>query len=69
MLFRSGPASDKHAGGWKQEDYRKDFHRFLRVAGGFLTAEVDRPKGRPTLTLRMHDVDGGVLFEDKLPAQ
>jgi alkaline phosphatase D len=66
--YGCGPASDKHAGGWKQEDYRKDYHRFLRVAGGFLSAEVDRPDGKATLTIRHHDVDGAVQFEDKLSA-
>ena len=38
--FSVGPASDRHAGGWKQEDYRPEIHRFLRVAGGYLEIEL-----------------------------
>lgn len=29
---------------------------------------VERPNGTPTLTLRHHDVEGKVLFEDRLSA-
>ena len=64
-----GPASDKHAGGWKQSDFREDYHRFLKVAGGFLSATVERDSGTPTLTFRYHDVQGRVRFEDKLRAE
>ncbi|MEX2114711.1 MAG: alkaline phosphatase D family protein [Pirellulales bacterium] len=66
--YSVGPASDEHAGGWEQEDYRPDFHRFLRVAGGFLSGTVQRTPAGPTLTLRHHDVDGVVTFEDRLTA-
>ncbi len=66
--YSSGPASDAHAGGWQQSDYRPDYHRFLRVAGGFLSVTCTRPMGVPTLTLRFHDVDGAVKFEDRLTA-
>jgi alkaline phosphatase D len=62
--YSVGPGSDPHAGGWKQEDYRKDFHRFLRVQGGFLTVAVDPSSGKPTMTCRLHDTDGKVQFED-----
>lgn len=67
--YSCGPASDPHAGGWQQDDYREDYHRYLNVIGGFLTATVDRPDGRPTLTLQFHDVDGEVKFEDTLTAE
>ncbi len=67
--YSSGPGSDSHAGGWKQADYRPEKHRFLRVAGGFLSVGVDRPQGKPTITLRFHDVDGGVRYEDVLNEQ
>lgn len=34
--FSVGPVSNRHAGGWKQEDYRSEIHQYLRVAGGYL---------------------------------
>lgn len=66
--FSVGAASDEHAGGWKQDDYRPDMHRFLRVAGGFLSITVERKEDAPQMTMRFHDVDGGVKFEDRLTA-
>jgi alkaline phosphatase D len=63
--YSSGPASDVHAGGWKQDDYRADMHRFLRVAGGFLSVSVESGESEPRLVLRFHDVDGAVKFEDR----
>jgi alkaline phosphatase D len=66
--YSVGPASDEHAGGWEQQDYRPEFHRFLRVAGGFLSGTVERLPQGPTLIVRLHDVDGGVKFEDRLTA-
>ena len=59
--FSSGAASDEHAGG--TPGFEPDYHRFHRVAGGFLTVEVGRPDGRPTLTVRHRDVDGAVVSE------
>ena len=66
--YSVGPGSDPHAGGWKQEDYIQGFHRFLRVAGGFLSVTVDRPFGAPSMKLRFHDTDGNVKFEDEITA-
>jgi alkaline phosphatase D len=66
--YSCGPASDVHAGGWQQSDYRPDYHKFLRVKGGFLSATVERNDDVPSLTLRFHDVDGGVEFEDRILA-
>jgi alkaline phosphatase D len=73
--YSVGAASDAHAGGWQQEDYRPDYHKFLRVAGGFLSVTVERPKVAGTLrvpsatiTVRHHDVDGGVKHEDRWTA-
>jgi len=43
-------------------------HRFLRVRGGFLSGAVDREDGAAILTLRFHDVDGAVQFEDRMEA-
>lgn len=64
-----GPASDAHAGGWQQGDKRPDYHRYVNVVGGFLSAAVDRSAGAPTLTVRFHDVDGKELFSDTLPGR
>lgn len=67
--YSTGPGSDPHAGGWKQSDYRGDMHRFLRVAGGFLSVTVERYDDKPTMTMRFHDVDGEVKFEDVVAAR
>ena len=67
--YSSGPGSDPHAGGWNQKDYRPEVHRFLRVAGGFLSVTVERKDDKPTMTLRFHDVDGGVKFTDVVAAK
>jgi len=64
--YSCGPASDKHAGGWQQDDYRKEYHRYLNVTGGFLSATVERTEGIPSLTFRYHDSDGTVNFTDAL---
>ncbi len=64
--YSCGPASDKHAGGWRQSDWRPDYHRFLKVAGGFLSGTAERINGEPTLTMRFHAVDGSLRFEDRL---
>jgi len=62
--FCCGPASDKHAGGWSQKDYREDYHRFLRVKGGYLTVKTKReggPAGKPAITFRHHSEMGEVV--------
>ena len=64
--FSCGPASDMHAGGWSQKDFRDSHHQFLRVKGGYLSVNVDRPEGKPTLTFRFHGVDGKVHYEKAL---
>ena len=66
--YSCGPVSNKHAGGWKQEDYVESHHRYLNVIGGFLAATVERIDGKPTLTFRHHAVDGTVKHEDRLAA-
>jgi alkaline phosphatase D len=67
--YSCGPASDKHANGWSQSDYRKDYHRYLNVIGGFLSATVEAGSADPTLTFRYHDVHGKVNFKDTLSAE
>jgi alkaline phosphatase D len=59
--FSCGPASDVHAGGSPGEN--RDYHRFHRVKGGFLSVNVSRPDGRPALAFRFHDVRGAVVYE------
>lgn len=55
--FSCGPASDKHAGGSPGEN--KDFHRFHRVKGGFLSVTASRA----SIAFRLHDVHGAVVHE------
>ena len=38
--YSSGPASDKHAGGWKNDMLRPE-HKYLNVIGGFLAVNQD----------------------------
>lgn len=67
--YSCGPASDRHAGGWSQSDLVPEYHRFLKVAGGFLSGTVERVDDTPALTFRFHAVDGSVRFEDRLMAE
>lgn len=67
--YSCGPISDSHAGGWNKDDFRKDYHRFLAVKGGFLSGTVERAAGGPRLTFRYHAVDGSTRFEDVLRAE
>ena len=66
--YSCGPASDKHAGGWTN-DQRYPEHRYLNVTGGFLAVTVDRSQGKPTVMFRHHGVDGDILNEDRFTAQ
>ena len=61
--YATGPSTDAHARGWNASDIRPE-HRYLNIVGGFLSATAERLEGRPTLTLRHHDVDGLILNED-----
>ncbi|MFT5465659.1 MAG: alkaline phosphatase D [Verrucomicrobiales bacterium] len=61
--YSCGPASNEHAGGWSQSDYREDFHQFLRVQGGYLSGTVERIDAKPRLTFQFHSVHGKVAFE------
>lgn len=66
--FGCGPGSEKHELGWKPNDIRPE-HRFLRVAGGFLSGELSYPTDlkSPKLILRHHDVQGKKLSEFVFP--
>ncbi|MFQ5734508.1 MAG: alkaline phosphatase D family protein, partial [Planctomycetaceae bacterium] len=65
--FSCGPASNKHAGGTPGQNPKvQPFHR---VKGGFLSVNVFREKGTPTIAFRHHDVHGRVVNEYRLPAK
>jgi alkaline phosphatase D len=55
--FSVGAASDEHAGGSPGEN--KDYHRFHRVRGGFLSVAV----AATGITFRHHGVQGKVAYE------
>ncbi len=59
--FGTGAASDPHAGGSPGED--RDYHRFHRVKGGFVSVAVRRGDGKNSITFRHHDVMGKVVHE------
>jgi alkaline phosphatase D len=62
--FSVGAASDSHAGGTPGEN--KDYHRFHRVKGGFLSVEL-RPEGRQSrIAFQLRDVNGKVVYEATL---
>ncbi len=61
--FSCGPASDVHAGGNPKND--PAIQPFLRVKGGFLSVNVFKEKGVPTIAFRHHDVYGKVAHEFK----
>ncbi|MFC1735494.1 alkaline phosphatase D family protein [Candidatus Hydrogenedentota bacterium] len=61
--YSCGPASDKHAAGWKPKDRRPE-HKFLAVRGGFLSVTVERENDIPTMILRHHSVDGVIRNEE-----
>ncbi len=65
--YSTGPGSDEHAGGFRQE-LRGPEHRYLNIVGGFLAGTVDREDGQPVLTFRHYSVDGEVLNEDHVSA-
>ena len=61
--FSVGPASDSHASGSPGED--KEYHKFHRVAGGFLCIEL-RPVGTTSeISFQLRDIDGGIGYEAK----
>jgi alkaline phosphatase D len=64
--YSCGPASDSHAGGWQQDDFRQDYHRYLNVIGGFLSCTVERDAGTPKMTFRFHDSKGKIRYSDTL---
>ncbi len=65
--FASGPSSNAHAGGWKQEDLRPE-HRYLNVTGGFLHVAVRREADLPSICFRHYAVTGELYNEVVIPA-
>jgi alkaline phosphatase D len=65
--YSCGPASDSHAGGFRQED-RSDFHRYLKIKGGFLSVAVERVRHQVQAVLTHHGVDGTVYNRDIVEA-
>ena len=59
--FSTGPATDEHAGGTPGED--PEYHRFHRVAGGFLSVTAEKVYDESRIAFRLHNVDGGVEYE------
>ncbi len=66
--YSCGPASDKHAGGWTNDQLYPE-HKYLNVIGGFLAVTVDRSQGEPTVTFRHHGVDAHILNEERFVAR
>ena len=64
MEFGCGPASDEHAGGWNQNDWRPE-HLYLNVIGGYLEVQIKHENDEPRIEFRHHHVDGKVRFEYK----
>jgi len=59
-----GAASDAHAGGWEEKIPRPE-HRFLRTGhGGFFSGVVTPTATGASLELRLHDVDGRVVYRE-----
>ena len=64
--FGCGPGSEKHQLGWKKGDERPS-HRFLRVAGGFLSGHLDSKGKASTLTFHHRTVNGDVMSTFEFP--
>ncbi len=62
--FSTGAGSDKHAGGWSQDNVKPE-HRFLRVKGGFLFGEVKREGDKVLLRFTHCDVDGNEVHVEE----
>jgi alkaline phosphatase D len=59
--FSCGPVSNEHAEG--SPGFDKEYHRFHRVEGGFLSVTVEPTDRASSLTFRFHDVHGKVVYE------
>lgn len=59
--FSVGAASDSHAGGTPGEN--REYHRFHRVSGGFLSVRLRSDSAQSHIAFRLHDVEGNVVYE------
>lgn len=59
--FSCGPVSNQHSGG--SPGRNQQYHQFHRVRGGFLSVGFSRQGNDNRLTLRLHNVEGGVEYE------
>jgi alkaline phosphatase D len=64
--FGTGPISDIHAQGWDPNDFIKEYHRYLKVAGGFLSGVVETVSGKPVLTIRHYSPQGEVRHQEQI---
>ena len=60
--FSCGPSSDKHASGYS-ERRRSEYHKYLKIRGGFLSVNVSREAGTPTITFSHHAPNGESRYE------
>jgi len=65
--FGCGAGSDSHAGGWEQDNVQPE-HKFLRVKGGYLYANVSRDSGAPKISFEHRDVDGNLMHQEQFSA-
>lgn len=67
--YSCGPTSNKHAGGWSNNNH-SPMHQYLNVVGGFLSVTIDAETGgKPVAVFRHYGTDGKVLNEDRQPAR
>jgi len=66
--FGCGSFTDKHAGGWSNDQVLPE-HEYVNVVGGFLTVTIERIEDKPLMTVRHYSVDGKILHEYKQFAQ
>lgn len=58
--FCCGAVTDSHS---VQTEYDAKYHRFLRLKGGFISVSLDGTPQDPRLTVRVHDVEGKVVYQ------
>jgi alkaline phosphatase D len=66
--FSCGPASNEHAGGWRNDMVQPE-HEYLNVIGGFLAVQVTREDEVPVLIMTHYSVEGDILNSEKLQAK
>ena len=59
--FSCGPSSDKHASGYKEE-FRNEYHQYLKVLGGFLSVTTTTSP-KPQINFAFHAPNGTIRYE------